>query len=270
MSFLSSVPVKKSPFLFFIAAMVALLFQGCSSPPPENMVKIPAGEFTMGSDEIDKEAKAMQYGARKPWYLNEHPKRKITLKEYYIDKTEVTNSKYQEFVKAANHTPPKNWNGDKYPEGLGDHPVTMVSWFDAKAYCEHHKKRLPTEEEWEKAARGTDERSFPWGNDFDLKKLNTLGVHGGSTPVGNFQDGASPYGVLDMAGNAQEWTLDAYQPYPGNTFEDEDYNKHLKTVRGGGWGGVGHYASQVYVRAPYRNHAPPGGKFDDVGFRCAW
>jgi len=88
-------------------------------------------------------------------------------------------------------------------------------------------------------------------------------------PIGRFEDGKSPYGVYDMAGNAQEWVEDWYKPYPGNDFNDKDYGEKFKVVRGGGWGGMGHYSLQVYVRTSFRNTALPDGRFNDVGFRCA-
>ena len=260
---------------YFPAASVAVValfiftLGGCSSPP-EGMIEIPAGEFLMGSDKVDKAAKAIQYGNKKPWYLNEHPARKVNLDQFHIDKTEITNVAYKKFIDEKKKDPPPYWLGGSIPNSMGDHPVTMVTWFEAKAYCEYAGKRLPTEAEWEKAARGTDGRNYPWGEEFDIKKVNTFGEYGGTTSIGSFKDGASPYGLSDMAGNAQEWVDDFYTPYPGNEYDDKDYGKSLKVVRGGSWGGIGHYGSQVYVRAAYRNYAPPGGRYDDVGFRCAW
>lgn len=252
------------PLLAFI-----LILSGCSKPP-EGMVKIEKGEAIMGSNELDTEGKAIQYGNKKPWFLNEHPEHKVIVKQFYMDKSEVTNKDYQEFVAANNHRAPSYWEAGSVARGMEDNPVNMVSWFDAKEFCKWKSKRLPTEAEWEKAARGTDGRRFPWGNDFDLKKLNTMGIHGGTTPVGTFQNGKSPYGLFDMAGNIQEWTLDSYKQYPESDYKDSDFGERFKVVRGGGWGGIGHYASEVYVRSAFRNYAPPGGTYNDVGFRCAW
>ena len=255
-------------YLLAVTAFAAIT--GCkpAAPPPENMTEIPAGEFVMGSNDIDKEAKAFQYGDRRPWYSNERPQRKVSLERYHIDNTEVTNQQYQAFVEKAGHRPPPHWGGTKPPEQTADHPVVFVSWADADAYCGWKGGRLPTEAEWEKAARGTDGRSFPWGNDFDIKKVNTLGEFGGPTPVELLKEGASPYGLLGMAGNAQEWTADWYKPYPDNDFKDPEYGEKVKVVRGGGWGGMGHYSLSVYVRTSFRNTAPPKGLYDDVGFRC--
>ena len=254
---------------FFIFLTTFLLLTGCKSPPPADMTLVPAGEFIMGSNEVDREAKALQYGSRKPWYANERPERKVTLPDFYIDRTEVTNKSYKEFVDATKHEPPPDWVNGAYT-GSPDKPVVYVNWADASAYCEWKGRRLPTEQEWEKAARGTDGRRFPWGNDFDLKKVNTMGEYQGTTPVGTFQEGKSPYGALDMAGNVQEWTADWYKAYPGSDYNDKDYGEKFKVIRGGGWGGMGHYTLQVYVRAAFRNMAPPEGRYNDVGFRCAW
>lgn len=254
----------------YLPLMAALIFLYSCSKPPEGMIKIPGGETIMGSDEIDKEGKAIQYGNKKPWFLNEHPQHKVVVDEFYIDKFEVTNKEYQGFVDAQGHKIPSYWESGSFPPNMIDNPVNMVSWFDAKAFCKWKKKRLPTEAEWEKAARGTDGRRFPWGNDFDLKKLNTMGIHGGTTPVGTFKDGVSPYGLFDMAGNIQEWISDSYKQYPESAYEDNDFGEKFKVVRGGGWGGIGHYASEVYIRTAFRNYAPPGGTYNDVGIRCAW
>ncbi|MFQ5428004.1 MAG: formylglycine-generating enzyme family protein [Thermodesulfobacteriota bacterium] len=253
-----------------LVLILPILFSGCAKEKslPENMVLIPAGEFIIGSNRVDTDAKAMQYGSRKPWFANESPERKVDLKAFYIDRTEVTMAAYSKFLSATSRKPPADWPGGRMPEGRGEYPVTNVSWFDASEYCKWKGGRLPTEQEWEKAARGTDGRVFPWGAEFDIKKVNTLGEYGGVTPVGKFPDGASPYGVLDMAGNVQEWTADWYTQYPGNTYDDKDYGEKFKVVRGGGWGGMGHYTMQVYVSAPFRSIAPPRGGYNDVGFRC--
>lgn len=253
--------------LGFLFALITL--SGCQKPPTD-MVLIPGGEFIMGSNEVDREAKAMQYGSRKPWFANEKPEHKVFLDDFYIDKTEVTNKQYKEFIDATGHRTPPDWTGGAYQEKLADNPVVFVNWFDAEAYCKWRNKRLPTEAEWEKAARGTDGRVFPWGNEFDIKKVNTMGEFGGTTPVGFFPDGKSPYGLLDMAGNVQEWTSDWYKPYQNNDFNDPDYGEKFKVVRGGGWGGMGHYTLQVYVRSDFRNIAPPEGTYNDAGLRCAW
>lgn len=261
----------RTGLIVFALFLFATASAGCkkATPPPPNMVRVTKGEFIMGSDDVDRAAKAMQYGDRKPWYANERPSHKLSLPEFYIDKYEVTNADYRKFVEAAGHRAPFHWQNG-FPEDRADHPVILVSWSDAKTYCEWAGKRLPTEAEWEKAARGTDGRQFPWGDDFSLDKVNTSGEYQGTTRVGMFADGVSPYGAMDMAGNVQEWTEDWYKQYTKNDFEDKDYGEKFKVVRGGSWGGMGHYIVKTYVRTSYRNIAPPEGFYDDVGFRCAW
>jgi formylglycine-generating enzyme required for sulfatase activity len=261
--------IKPIGYVAILAALVMLT--GCKPPkkPSSGMAHVPKGEFIMGSNEIDKEAKALQYGFRKPLYANEHPRRNVMLRAFHIDRTETTNIEYHEFVDSTRHKPPKDWLRGKYPEKFADHPVVNVSWHDADVYCKWRKKRLPTEEEWEKAARGTDGRKFPWGDEFDIKKVNALGEYEGAAPAGKFPEGASPYGALDMSGNVMEWTSNWYEQYPENDFNDKDYGEQYKVVRGGGWGGTGHYALQVFVSTSYRNMFEPEEVFDDLGFRCA-
>ncbi|MEK7773954.1 MAG: formylglycine-generating enzyme family protein [Deltaproteobacteria bacterium] len=256
--------------LFFLIPLAVLA--GCkpSAPKDKNMVLIPRGEFIIGSDEVDAEAKALQYGSKKPWFSNERPAHKVSLDDYYMDKTEVTNRGYKEFTDATKYKLPPNWENGTYPVTMDEHPVTHVDWNDAAAFCKWKDKRLPTEAEWEKAARGTDGRRFPWGNEFDIKKVNTLGEYNGTTPIGSFPDGKSPYGLLDMAGNAWEWTADWYMPYPNNTFDDPDYGQVNKVIRGGAWGGIGHYSMPIFVRTSFRVVAKPTELYNDLGFRCAW
>ena len=221
----------------------------------------------MGSDEVDEEAEALRFGS-KPWFLNESPKRKVVVKAFFIDKYEVSNRNYKEFVDTTGHKSPKYWKGSVYPDGLSDIPVIFVNWNSADSYCKWRRKRLPTEDEWEKAARGTDGRRFPWGDEFDPKKTNAQGQFGGPVAVGKFEDGKSPYGVYDMSGNVAEWIEGWYMPYPGSDYEDEDYGKKFKVVRGGGWGGVAHYNLNIYRRTSHRFYAPPANTFGDIGFRC--
>lgn len=151
-------------------------------------------------------------------------------------------------------------------------PVTGVTWRQADAYCQMNDKRLPTEAEWEKAARGSQGVEFPWGNDWDESKLNAGSGEGWEhhvAPVGSYPQGVSPYGVHDMAGNVMEWTADWYKPYPGNEYESEDYGEEMRVVRGGGWGGLGHYVISHFYRTTYRFNMRPGYTFVDLGFRCA-
>lgn len=150
-------------------------------------------------------------------------------------------------------------------------PVTGVSWADADAFCRAQAQRLPTEAEWEKAARGTDAREFPWGNEWNPDALNAgdnTAWEDGIAPVGTYPNSKSPYGVYDMAGNVWEWVADDYAPYPGNTAPKTDFPPGKKIVRGGG-GGIGHYAISQFFRSAARQASDPNTTSGDVGFRCA-
>jgi formylglycine-generating enzyme required for sulfatase activity len=181
-------------------------------PFEPELVLIPAGEFLMGSDpSVDKDASE-----------DEQPQHTLYLPDYYMAKTPVTNAQYAAFLQATNHKMPYGWVNRQPREGREENPVIIEPWHDAVAYCNWLSEatgrvyRLPTEAEWEKAARGPDGRIFPWGNQWNEKRCNTkegskynTGFLGGSdtTPVGSYSDGASSYGLLDMAGNVWEWTL---------------------------------------------------------------
>jgi len=151
-------------------------------------------------------------------------------------------------------------------------PVSGVTWEEANAYCQWLDKRLPTEAEWEKAARGTQGHEYPWGNEWQKGYSNSgegEGWDSGVAPVGHYSKGQSPYGVSDMAGNVMEWTADWYQQYPGNDYSSKDYGTTFKVVRGGGWGGMGHYAINHFNRTSYRFYLRPESAFPDLGLRCA-
>ena len=232
----------------------------------ENIIYISAGKFTMGS---------------KDGRSSERPVHTVYLKAYYMDKYEVTNGQYGAFMKATGKSAPKEWNDIRFNES--NQPVVGVSWYDAEAYCKWAGKRLPTEAEWEKAARGTDARVYPWGNDFDCgrgnfddeTKYDRETVPGGAgcdgyveiAPVGRFPSGASPYRVHDMAGNAWEWVNDWYdRAYyarsPNKNPTGPDSGKY-RVLRGGSW----NYGPD-YVRAAFRGRSEPDYRDDLIGFRC--
>lgn len=220
----------------------------------EAMILIPAGPFIFGSDNS---------------VPDESPAQSIDLPAFEIDQYEVTNDNFAQFVAATGYETHAEKSGQNswrvYAAGKGDHPVVKVTWDDALAFCNWAGKRLPTEMEWEKAARGTDGRLYPWGNTFDpsLAKVKGTGPRG-ITAVGSFPDGVSPYGVADMSGNVWEWTASWFQAYPGNTSGSENYGEQFRVTRGGAW-----FEVAAQVTTFNRNATKPIGSNDDLGFRCA-
>ncbi len=186
---------------------------------------------------------------------NAYPSQTGTSPSFYIDKYEVT---YGDFI----HFKPKA----KYAEGRADHPVRGVSWFEAEAYCFWLNKRLPTEFEWEKAARGPDGLAFVWGNEFSREKGNFGKL---VKPIGSFPQDKSVFGLFDMNGNVSEWTSSAYTGYPGATYKDPNYKKKLRVIRGGAYNKREHGFLEVFATLAFRNPAPPGMRSWDTGFRCA-
>lgn len=229
-----------------------------TGPLFEDMVLIEAGPFTMGQD------------GSKP---KNGPAHEVDLPAFEIDRFEVTNTEFAQFaeqtgfVTYAEQGSSKNWRD--VAEGKDNHPVVYVTWDDASAYCEWAGKRLPTEAEWEKAARGDDARAYPWGSEFNAENGNFYeGGIRGTTAVGSFPGGASPSGVEDMAGNVREWVEDFFQAYPGQAADaDPFFGEENRVNRGGGWfdGEDGEI-----VTTYNRNAGPPGTSAnDDIGFRCA-
>ncbi len=222
---------------------------------PPGMVLVPAGSFTMGSND---------------WWPKSQPEHTRKLKDFYIDRYEVTNTRYMEFVKATGHKSPRHWVGGVIPETKAEHPVVYVTWFDAEQFCAWDGKRLPSEPEWEKGARGADKRDFPWGKKFDKNKGNTPQYGNEDTmSVGSFPSGVSPYGLHDMAGNAFEWTADWFTPYPGNNHPDENYGELYRVVRGGSWYDCTYYKCGISAPTYNRIFFNPYTQNNNFGFRCS-
>jgi formylglycine-generating enzyme required for sulfatase activity len=222
------------------------------------MVYVPAGEFVMGGD----------FGE-----FDEEPRHKVWLDAFYIDKNEVTNEEYRRCVRAR-RCRRSLADGDRRYNGPRQ-PVVSISWHDARAYCAFAGgKRLPTEAEWEKAARGTDERRYPWGNELRRECVNLRDAEDGfrhTAPVGSFPCGASPYGALDMAGNAWEWCEDwwdggYYRVSPARNPKGPPRSpRGRRCMRGGTW----KYEVGFFVTTTNRSHTFPTKRTPWVGFRCA-
>jgi len=221
-------------------------------------VYIPAGVFTMGSNFGDGD---------------ESPVHEVTLDAFWIDKTEVTNAMYQKCVDAGICNEPQDTssvthNNYFFNPTFANYPVIYVTWYDAVDYCEWAGGRLPTEAEWEKAARGDDARDYPWGDLSPTRNLANFGDNLGDTAeVGSYPDGASPYGALDMAGNAYEWVFDRYaDDYYGYSPSDNPTGPNSGTQRV--LRGASFNTSESVIRASNRGRYAPDITGDDDGFRC--
>ncbi|MCC2641660.1 MAG: uncharacterized protein K0S45_2073 [Nitrospira sp.] len=270
---------------------------GLAASGPDDMLLVPAGEFTMGTS------------AGSDGLPDERPLRLVFLNAFWIDRYEVTNEAYQRFVQATGHQAPAHasqastlWEHNAPLPGIEQHPVVNVSWLDAVDFCRWAQKRLPTEAEWEKAARGTDGRTYPWGNEWDFDKGNSAsywarrtvhfadsteweafwikgagagiskekGIKGEilTLPVGSFPHGASPYGALDLAGNAAEWVQDWYNPNYYSTAPLTDpqgpWRGAIKAMRGGSW-----LKPAISLRTTDRDWGTMDSHPSGTGFRCA-
>ena len=237
----------------------------------KEMRLVPAGSFIMGTNKTDSEDTHQKIGTVKPLYLDQHPERQLTLDAYYIDKYEITNTEYKRFVDATQFPDyPTHWENVSFPEEIAAHPVTNITWREAFAYCAWADRQLPTEAQWEKAARGPSGQPYPWGDEYEKGKAN-MGIEGDrkTMPVGSYPSDVSPYGVFDLAGNVMEWARDWYAAYPGNSFQDPRFGTNFKVLRGNAFQKAGHYFLDAYRYAFNRTEVPADEYFENVGFRCA-
>jgi len=261
-------------FLVVVAASLLFQFKILREITLSEMVLIPAGKFAMGTSPAEAKKLSSNDEWNEKMFYNEQPAREVCLESFYIDRYEVTNRQYKRFIDATGHKPPSHWVDNTYGFGKGNHPVVGVSYYDAQAYAKWAGKRLPTEEEWEKAAQGTSSREYPWGEEppvikiwdrFSLSRCNIRMARIYDTKaVGNYPWGQSPFGIDDMAGNAAEWVDTPYKPYPGNKHRDRDYGKGNYTLRGGCW-----FGESFYARVASRRGFSPSGSDLGTGFRCA-
>jgi len=280
--------------------------------PPEDMVLIPEGPFLMGSTEEDiKKLLELDRNVEASRFDVEVPQREVHMSAYLIDKSPVTNAEYKKFIESGGYKQRDFWSDAGWDyvqqskpldsvDGEDDCPVVNVSWYEAEAFAKYVGKRLPTEAEWEKAARGADGRIYPWGNEFDKTKLNCAESKiEKPTPVTKFSDGISGYGCFDMAGNVWEWTADWFDSQYYSSAPDRDPQgpvkaedkpffgrpedvgtsiyelepaeagdstlSDCKVLRGGSWNGGGF----IHIRCANRDYDEPDYKNDTIGFRCA-
>ena len=250
-----------------------------------NMAYIPGATFEIGTDEADIPGLMQKFGVRRAeLFLEESPRHRVTIGAFYLDRTEVTNAQFKTFVdsnpswhkdKAAselhNGKYLQHWNGSDIPVGAEDLPVTFVSWFAAAAFCHSQGKRLPTEAEWEYAARGgIDGKTFPWGDEMPDKMRANYGASDIKRPVKVGSYPANGYGLHDMAGNVWEFLADEWQKYPAKARVDTPGKatsadiKTRRALRGGSFGG-----GVVNLRVGYRDSHLPENAAEHVGFRCA-
>ena len=277
-----------------IAPTIAPTVAPNATPQPAwvpEMVAVPAGDFLMGSTD-QQVADAISQGASADWIKNENPQHSLTLPAYEIGKTEVTNAQFRPFVEGDGYTTRTYWDDagwywrteqQRTQPGCwteanfnGDHqPVVCVTWYEALAYARWLSAqtgqdfRLPTEAEWEKAARGSNGLIYPWGNTWDAKRANSSEAGSGkTTAVGQDPNGASPYGALDMAGNVWEWTRSVYTSYPYNPTDGRenlsDPAQKRFTLRGGSWD-----IGSLYLRVASRFNYSPAYDYPHVGVRLA-
>jgi formylglycine-generating enzyme required for sulfatase activity len=229
------------------------------------LIRIPPGEFVMGSAE----------------YSDSIPVKKIKLDEFFIGKLEITNAQFARFLNVSGYRTKERWK-EYITDGSGSYPVVHISWYDAAAYCRWAGLRLPTEAEWEKAARGCDGRKYPWGDRWDRNRCNNLQMNDkkisakmlmmdrrrGTVPVGSIPGGMSPWGAMDMLGNAMEWCSSVYKSYPYSSRDgrEDPRSKAERAIRGGCW-----FNNEDTLACAMREKTPPDYWYfyQYTGFRAA-
>ncbi|MFQ5645933.1 MAG: formylglycine-generating enzyme family protein [bacterium] len=259
---------KHSHYIGFRCALDIKPVKPASAPGAgSDMIYIPGGEFKLGTDKDREPEIPDSYGFSQPPYQDETPRQLVHVDGFYIDKYEVTIAEYREFLKAKQRPEPEPWRELKLPdEELDKLPVFCVTWPEAAEYAAWTGKRLPTEQEWERAARGDKNIRFPWGNRFENRPENSLLKR--LIPVKAFTVNPSPYGVMGLGGNVAEWTADWYEPYPGNKAPNENYGKRFKVIRGISIHESGHYNLPYFSRLACRDFAEAVKGYRNVGFRC--
>lgn len=258
------------------------------TPPPatvEGMALIPGASFDMGTAQAEVLGLMQRFQVRRAeLFAEELPRHRATIGSFYIDRNEVTNAQFKAFIEkdsawqksripASLHNGKylENWAGNEYPAGKADDPVNFVSWYAAAAYCQSQGKRLPTEAEWEYAARGgLDGKAFPWGDELPEKSRANYGASEIKAPTRVASYPANGYGLHDMAGNVWEFLADEWQSYPikpsPNASAEASFREVTtrRALRGGSFGG-----GVVNLRVTYRDSHMPGNAVEHVGFRCA-
>ena len=243
--------------------LATLSLLGLSLLRASDLVTIPAGEFTMGRTKLTSDDKTTM---RPQILLDDRPARKVRMHSFQLDVHETTNAQYAAFVKATNHRVPYHWTTGTFREGTGNHPVYNVSWDDAKAYCEWSGKRLPTEAEWERAARGgLEEKDYPNGDSITPKDAHFNSAEG---PVDVRKFPPNAFGLYDMAGSVSEWTADwfarDYYSQGVNESPPGPAEGTYKVIRGGAWSD-----SPKRITVFFRNWVRPTQRTPNIGFRCA-
>jgi len=231
----------------------------------DEMVRIAGGVLEMGVPAKRVGWMVKRLKAKPKDFFDQQPRHEVKVKPFYIDKYEVTNRQYAKFVKATKHRAPKHWKYGEPSKKKGDYPVVNVSWEDAAAYAKWAGKRLPSEVEWEMAARDGTRHIFPWGQVFRQNRTNIRGSGFNAASItGRYEKGQSHNDCYDFSGNVAEWTATWYAAYPGHKLSDPAAgSKTHRVVRGGSWKSRPHQATTVA-----RDKLPPDTAVDYVGFRC--